>query len=166
MNSSTSYEMAPSAWKRDDALRVREVVELRLVELVVLLVGDLGLALLPDGHHGVDGLLFHHVLVLHLVVVAGVLGLRQRTVHRDVHDNGVAHVVAVALDQHLQARLVQEVVVAVLLRVVLHGQDDVGAARVLLRLGDGVALDAVALPLVGLVAVVTARDHLHACWRP
>ena len=55
--------------------RVGEVVEGLLVELVVLFLLYVGLAALPDRHHGVDGLDLGVLFVLGLVVVAGILGL-------------------------------------------------------------------------------------------
>ena len=143
------------------ARRVGEVVEVGLVELVVLLVGDLGLAALPDGDHRVDGLDLGVILVLGFVVVAGVLGLGQLARLRHFHLHGVAHVVAVALDEVPQAELAEERVVVVVVGVVLQREDDVGAVALALGLLDGVALHAVAFPGPGLVAAVRLRHDAH-----
>ena len=143
------------------ARRVGEVVEVGLVELVVLLVGDLGLAALPDGNHRVDGLHLGVILVLGRVVVAGVLRLGQLARLRHFHLHGIAHVVAVALDEVLQAELAEERVVVVVVSVVLQREDDVGAVALALGLLDGVALHAVAFPGPGLVAAVRLRHDAH-----
>lgn len=50
------------------------VAVLLLIELVVLLRGDLALGPLPQGYHGVEGLPLVEVLPLGLIVVAGILG--------------------------------------------------------------------------------------------
>ncbi len=141
--------------------RVGEVVEGLLVELVVLFLLYVGLAALPDRHHGVDGLDLGVLLVLGLVVVAGVLGLGLLARLRNLHAHGVAHVVAVALDEVLQAVLAEELVEVLLVGVVLQGQDDVGAVALALGLLDGVALDAIGFPGPSLVAAVGLRHHAH-----
>ena len=141
--------------------RVGEVVEGLLVELVVLFLLYVGLAALPDRHHGVDGLDLSVLFVLGLVVVAGILGLGLLAGLRNLHAHRVAHVVAVALDEVLQAVLAEELVEVLLVGVVLQGQDDVGAVALALGLLDGVALDAVGFPGPGLIAAVGLRHHAH-----
>ena len=141
--------------------RVGEVVEGLLVELVVLFLLYVGLAALPDRHHGVDGLDLGVLFVLGLIVVASILGLGLLAGLRNLHAHGVAHVVAVALDEVLQAVLAEELVEVLLVGVVLQGQDDVGAVALALGLLDGVALDAVGFPGPGLVAAVGLRHHAH-----
>ena len=91
--------------------RVLEVVEGRLIELVVVLVGHVGAALLPNRGHGVDGIELLVVLILRRIVIAGILGALLLTTLGDHHLNRVAHVVAIALDEVLQAPLGQEGIV-------------------------------------------------------
>ena len=150
----------------DGARRVLPVVEGGLVELVVLLRLDVGLGLLPDRRHGVDGLELGVVLVLGLVVVGGVVGLGLLAALGDHHLDGMAHVVAVAADEVLERPLleVQAIALALLavraLHVVLEREDDVGAAVLARAVLDGVALEAVALPHVRHVLAPGARDDL------
>ena len=147
--------------QRDGARRVGEIVEVRLVELVVLLVGHVGLLALPDGDHRVDRVGLGVGLVLGLVVVAGVFGLRLLARLGNLHLDGVAHVVAVALDQVLQAVLGKIGVVVVLVGILLEREDDVGAVLGALGLGDSVALNAVGFPRPRLVAAERAGDDAH-----
>ena len=148
----------------DHTLRVFEIVKIGLVELGVLLVGDLGLATLPDGDHRVDGLDFGDVLVLGDIAVVGIFGFRHLTRLRDLHANGIAHVVAVALDELAQLPLAQVFAVVVLVGIVFQQQDNIGAVRGLVVVGalrDGVARNAVGYPDVHLVASKCAADNLH-----
>ncbi len=154
--------------QRYGARRVGEVVEVRLVELVVFLLGDVGLLALPDGDHGVDGFQLGVAFVFRLVVVARVLGLGQFARLGHVHADGIAHVVAVALDEVLQAVLGQVPVIglrlgafALGLGVLLQREDDIGAMSVALSLFDGVAFHAVAFPCPSLVGAPGARHHAH-----
>ena len=84
------------------AQRIGEVVEVRLVEFGVFLVGHVRALALPDRHHGIHGLELRVLLVFRLVVVAGIFGLRQRARLRDLHADGIAHVIAVFLDEVLE----------------------------------------------------------------
>ncbi len=61
------------------AQRIGEVVEVRLVEFGVFLVGHVGALALPDRHHGIHGLELRVLLVFRLVVVAGIFGLGVNT---------------------------------------------------------------------------------------
>ena len=144
----------------DGCQRVLPIVEVGLVELVVILVGDVGLATLPNGDHRVDGLKLLDRLVLGFVVVAGVLGLGLGNRLGAHHLDGIAHVVAVALDELLQRGLGQVLAVVDLLGGILKVQDDVGAVGFLLGGLDGVALDAVGDPTVSLVGAVSLGDDL------
>ena len=154
----------PLGVQAEGTRRVGPVVEGRLVELGVLLVADLGGALLPDRGHGVDGLELGVVLPLGLVVVARVGRPLLLTALGHEHLHGVAHVVAVLLDEVAELPLGEELVVVGVLGVVLEGEDDRGPACVAIRRvvgGDGldrVALDAVGGPAVALVGAPGARD--------
>ena len=141
--------------------RVGEVVEGLLIELVVLFLLYVRLAALPDRHHGVDGLDLGVLLVLGLIVVAGVLGLGLLAGLRNLHAHGVAHIVAVALDEVLQAVLAEELVEVLLVGVVLERKDDVGAVGLALGFLDGIALNAIGFPGPRLVAAVGLRHHAH-----
>ena len=77
------------------------------------------------------------------------------------HLDGVAHVVAVAFNQVLQAVLGKIGVVVVLVGVLLEREDNVGAVLSALCLGDGVALNAVGFPRPCLVAAESAGDDAH-----
>ena len=136
-------------------------MELGLVEIGVLLVGDLRLLLGPDGNHRVEDFLLDVRFGCGHVVIAGILGLGQRARLLHVHEDGVADVIAVALDQVLDERLGEVLVVVDLVGVLAQMQDDVGAAFCPLGFADVVALDAVAFPLEGLVAAIGPRDDRH-----
>ena len=147
--------------QRDGARRIGEVVEVRLVELVVLLVGHVGFLALPDGNHRVDRVGLGVGLVLGLVIVADVFRLRLLARLGNLHLDGVAHVVAITLDQVLQAVLRKISVVVVLVGVFLERKDDVGAVLGALGLGDGVAFNAVGFPRPRLVATESVGDDAH-----
>lgn len=109
--------------------RVFEVVEVGLVELVVLLLGDLGLLALPNGDHGVDGLYLGVALPLRrcrLLAFRRLGGLHLAAL-RHFHLDGVAHVVAVALDELGEPVLAGEGAEGLIGGVVLQVHDDVGA---------------------------------------
>ena len=133
-------------------------MELGLVEVGVLLVGDFGLLLGPDGNHRVEDFLLDEGLGCGHVIVASVLGLLERARLLHVHDDRIADVIAVALDQMLDESLREVLVVIDLVGVLAQMQDDVRAALLAGGLADVVALDAVAFPLEGLVAAVCLRD--------
>ena len=151
----------------DGARRIIKVVERGLVELVVVLLLDIGAALLPDRCHGIDGLELLVVLVLGLVIVAGVLGLGFLAALGHHHLNRVAHIVAVLLNQALEAPLGQEAIVGlglavgVELLVLAQRQDDIGTVLSTLAILDGVALKTVGLPNVGGILAISAADDLH-----
>ena len=145
----------------DHTRGVGEVVEVRLVELVVFLIGHVGLAALPNGHHGIDGLALGVVLEFGLVIVAGVFGLRLFARLVAIHGNGIAHVVAVLLDKVLQTPLGKVRVVFFLVGVVFQRKDDIGAVPGALGFLDGVALNAVADPRPRLVAAERAAHDAH-----
>ena len=135
------------------------VAELGLVEVVVLLLGDLALGPLPDGDHGVDGLPLLHLLVLGLVVLPSVLGLGLGTAVLHLHADGVADVVGVLLDEVGQGIGGQVLVIVLLVGVGLDGHDDVGAHGLLLTGLDGVTVHPFGLPLPGRVCPVGLGDH-------
>ena len=146
---------------------VIKVVERGLVELVVVLLLNVGATLFPDRRHGVDGLELLIVLVLGLVVVTSVLGLGLLAALGHHHLNRVAHIVAVLLNQALEAPLGQEAIVGlglaigVELLVLAQRQDDIGTVLSTLAILDGVALKTVGLPNVGGVLAISAADDLH-----
>ena len=86
--------------------RILEIVEVGLIEGGVLFVGHLRLAALPDGDHGVDGFNLAHRFEFGRVVVASIFGLGQGLALLHFHVDGVAHVVAVLLDEGLELILV------------------------------------------------------------
>ena len=143
------------------------VVEGLLVEVGVLLVRHVGLLAAPDGGHRVDGLELGIVLPLGLVVVGLGVGRRLLAAVRDLHLDGIAHVVGVLGDELAELPLAQVLVVVLLPRVVAQGEDHVGApgAVVEQRTGvarrHGVAGHAVGLPDVGLVGAEGAADHTN-----
>ena len=150
--------------ERDGARRVLEIMEGALVELVVVLLLHVGGALLPDGSHGVDGLELLIILPLGRIVVASVLGLGLLAMLGNHHLDGVAHVVAVLLDQVLEAPLGQVGIkaLAVFAALVLADrQNNIGTVGGALGGLDGVALKAVALPHVGFVRTKSAAHNAH-----
>ena len=82
----------------DGARRIVKVVERGLVELVVVLLLDIGAALFPDRRHGVDGLELLVVLVLGRVVIASILGLGLLAALGHHHLDRVTHIVTVLLN--------------------------------------------------------------------
>ena len=151
----------------DGARRIVKVVERGLVELVVVLLLDIGAALLPDRCHGIDGLELLVVLVLGLVIVAGVLGLGFLAALGHHHLNRVAHIVAVLLNQALETPLGQEAIVGlglavgIELLVLAQRQDDIGTVLGALTVLDGVALKTVGFPHMGDILAIGAADDLH-----
>ena len=139
----------------DDLLGIGVVVELVPVELVVLLRLHAGLAPLPDGHHGVQGLLFLIRLVIRVVVGAALLpaGLG------DLHPDGEADVVGVLAHQLLKPPGLQELAVLLVVGVRLDVHDDVRTHGIALTRGDGVAVGPGGLPHPGGVGAVLLRHH-------
>ena len=151
----------------DGARRVVKVVERGLVELVVVLLLNVGAALFPDRRHGVDGLELLVVLVLGLVIFRRILGLGFLAALGHHHLDRVTHIVAVLLNQALEAPLGQEAIVGlglavgVELLVLAQRQDDIGTVLGTLAVFDGVALKTVGLPHVSGVLAIGAADDLH-----
>ena len=142
----------------DDAGGVGIVVELIFVEGGVLFVGDFALLLLPDGHHAVQGLQLGVGLPLRLVVIG--LGVRFGLLAAllALHLDGIAHIVAVLLDDGRDAIFIEEVLVVVGVSAGLDVQDDIGAR--------GVLFGRVHLVAVRTAAIPTARPDLHRkLWR-
>ena len=113
----------------DDAGGVRVIVELILVEVCILLVGDFALLLLPDRHHAVQSFQLGVGLVLGLVVVARVLRLRLLAGFLAVHRDGEADVVAVLLNEVCKLVILEVLAVLVGIGVVLQHQNDLGCRR-------------------------------------
>ena len=140
----------------NDALGRRHLAEALAVELVVLLLGDLALFPLPQGHHAVEGLPFVHRFVFRLIFRAVRLfhGVGQQ------HFDGEADVVGVFFHQRLNGPVLQIAAeFAGLLAVFFDVHDDVRAHGVPLGLGDGVALRAGGLPFPCLGLAVFLRHH-------
>ena len=147
--------------------RLVVIKELFPIESLVLLVGDILLGSLPDGHHGVEGLQFGVLLVLgglvFLLLALDLHGFLLRLLHGaglgDQHLDGVADIVGILADQGADFVLLQILGVFVLVGVGLQGHDDVGAGGILGRFLNGVAVGAVGDPLPGLVLPVLFGDH-------
>ena len=127
--------------------RLVVVVELVFIELVVILVLQLGLGLLPDRRHAVEGFGDDLLFVLVLAALFELLML-------NVHFDRVADIVGVLADKLSDLVRLKELVVVLLLGVVLDVKDYLRAVGILLRLGDSVAVNALTLPHVSLVAAV------------
>ena len=143
----------------DDPQRVSVVHELGLVELVVVLVLDLTLGALPDGHHAIQRFQLGVGLILGLVVVTGVLRLRLLAGFFAEHRDGETDVVAVLLDKVCQRIFLKILAVVVGIGIVLQHQNDLGAHIVLVGLSQGVALHTSGLPLPGGVGALCAGDN-------
>ena len=140
------------------AQRLLVVKELLPVEAVVLLLRHVLLILLPQGDHGVQGLILPDRLILDLAALF--LGLYRLTgLH--IHHNGVADVVRVLVDQLTQAVLAQILAVLVLLRVRLEGHNDVRTGGLPLAGCDGIAVRALRLPHPGLLGAKLSGDDPH-----
>ena len=130
-------------------------MELVPIELVQLLRLHAGLGPLPDGDHGVEGLLLLIGLVFGLVL-GGVLffpGLG------DLHPDGEADIVGVFAHQLLESPGFQELPVLIVVGVGLDVQDDIGAGALPLAGGDGVAVCPGGLPHPGAVRAMLLRHH-------
>ena len=151
----------------DGARRIVKVVERGLVELVVVLLLDIGAVLLPDRCHGIDGLELLVVLVLGLVIVAGVLGLGFLAALGHHHLDRVTHIVTVLLNQALETPLGQEAIVGlglavgIELLVLAQRQDNIGTVLGALAVLDGVTLKTIRLPHVSGVLPIGAADNLY-----
>ena len=108
-----------------------------------------------------SGLQLGVALPLGLVILG--LGVRFRLLALvlALHLDGVAHIVAVLLDDGHDAVLVEEVVVVVGLRVGLDVEDDVGTGSLLLSRLKLIAVSTAGLPLPGLVGAVSLGDDRH-----
>ena len=104
------------------------------VEFVVLLVGDLLLALGPDRLHGVEGLFPDHLLCLSLLRFAVLVENRLRPLH--VHDDGIGDKIGMLLHDAAEGPLVGEILL-VLFRLFQFQEDRRSPGR-LLRRFDGV----------------------------
>ena len=131
------------------------VIELFTVEGIVLLLSDILLGTLPDGHHGVEG--FHVGISLVFGLVLGAALLPAGLLH--LHDNGVADVVGILLHQIPNFILIEVLAVFFLLGVGLQGHNHIGAVFCPLARLNGVAVCAVGSPLpAGLLAPLLGDD--------
>ena len=131
----------------DDPQGLVVIEKLLPVEGLVLLIGDILLGALPDGHHGVQGLQLGVGLILGLVL--GAVLLLPGLLH--LHDDGVADVVGVFLHQAADFVFIQILAVLLVLGVGLQGHNHVGAAVFPLTLLHGVAVGAVGDPFPGFL---------------
>ncbi len=145
----------------DGTQRIVDVVELALVELGIILVGDFGLGALPNRNHAVDCLDFGVVLPFRHIVLAGVLRLRLLTGVGNLHDDGVAHIVAVLLHELLELVVGEIDIIVFLGRILLKVEDDVSTVCVTLTRLDGISLDTVAFPYPCLVFAKGTRNDLN-----
>ena len=149
----------------DDGHGILGVLELLLIEGDAVGVGGFLLAALPDGDHRVDDLFLRngahaHLLDAGLVHLAGLVFLGRLHIGAD----RPADIVRIFLHKLLDLPGHEIHAVAVVVRVGLHGEDDVGADGLLLAGGDGVAVRALALPAVGgLLPVGAGDDGDFAC---
>ena len=135
----------------DDAERGGGIAEPLLIELVILLTGDVGLLPLPQGHHAVEGLPRKDLLILGLILGTALLHLGVGHEHLD----GEADIIGILLHQLIQGILPEILAVFVLLLAVgLDVHDDVGAHGVTGAGLDGVALQAVGIPAIGLLLAI------------
>ena len=151
----------------DGARWIVKVVERGLVELVIVLLLNIGAVLLPDRRHGVDGLELLVVLVLGRVVIASILGLGLLAALGHHHLDRVTHIVAVLLNQALEAPLGQEAIVGlglavgIELLVLAQRQDNIGTVLGALAVLDGITLKTIRLPHVSGVLPIGAADNLY-----
>ena len=146
----------------DDLQRIVPVEELGLVELVVLLRGNLALLLFPDRHHAVEALVLPVGLVLRLIILFGLFLLR-RFLHLGllhVHHDWVPDVIGVFGNQAAQAIFLQELIVFVVLGVVPQSQLNGGAHLVPAAILHGITVGTVTDPYVGLLLSPLAGSYL------
>ena len=131
-----------------------------LIPFGALLVGDIRLAALPDGHHGVHGLGSGDIYRLHdgiAVLVGLTCGLLLLT--GDIHDDGPADIVGVLLDKSLELPDFEERTEDLLLGILFYVHDDIRADGVFVAIGDGISVSSRAFPHnAGLLAVFAAYD--------
>ena len=137
---------------------VLEVHELLLVEFVVLLLAHVLFGPLPQGHHGVEGLVLDDGFPLGLLAVLGPL-LPLLRLH--LHADRIADIVGILLDQGLDLMGIIEAAVALVLGVVLDLQHHVGAHAVALAFRDSIAVGAGGLPHIGLLLAVLLGNDGH-----
>ena len=144
----------------DDGHGILPVAEFLLVELLAVLVRDLILAALPDGHHAVDDLVLDlgHPVLLGLAVLVLLAGV-DIILLLHVHVDGPADVVGVLLHQVPEPVGIQIVGVALVVVVGPEMHDHIGAPGILLAFLDRVSVGALARPLPRLFLAVGLRPH-------
>ena len=144
----------------DDGHGILEVVELVLVELDAFGIVDLGFGFLPDGDHAVDDLVYlgGDVVLLGVALVVDLAGLLPLALFHG-HVDGPADVVGVLLDETPEPLGLQELAVLLPVGILLDVHDDIGSDGLLLGGSDGVTVDSVGDPLVGLVGSGGLGDH-------
>ena len=119
----------------DPAQGLLVVEELFPVECVILRIGHIVLAPLPDGHHGVQG--------LHLGVGFVLVGIFLLAGLGDLHTDGIADIIGILTDQLPQGVLLQERRELRFLAVVFQHHDHISAGGSFFTFLDGVAIGTV-----------------------
>ena len=139
----------------DHPHRVLIIKEFVLIEIVVILIGDLGFALLPNRHHAVKRLVHRILFILGLVLRAALLDAGCR----HIHPNRVADIVGVFFHDARNPMRLEELVIALLALVLLDDQRNLGAMPFLLTFLDRVAIRAVRLPAERLFRTKRLAHH-------
>ena len=130
--------------------------------MLVVLFFKLGLALLPQGSHAVESLDFNVILVFKRLFSFLVLfGLLLGTAVGYFHLDRETDIVGVLLDKSLDAVLVKEFAVFLIVGIIKEFEDYYCSDCVLVVLGDSVAVYTLALPAECLVTAVCLRDYGH-----
>ena len=145
----------------DGGQGILKIEELILVELVVFLVGDVLLAPLPQGHHGVEGLGLHHGLIFGLGGLLPLLGfgLLLQLLGFHIHFDGIADIIGILLHQIAQLVALEILGVVLVVGVGLELQNHIRSGSLPLAGHHGIAVGAGGLPHPGLVAAVLSRHH-------
>ena len=141
---------------RNHRLRCGILTESFLIELVILLLGNLALLALPQGHHAVQGIVFENFLVFGIFLGTSLFQLRMG--HQ--HFNGETDVVGVLFHQLVQRIFAHILAIFVLLlAILLDVHDDIRTDSFLFTRLNGVTLHAGGFPTVSLFLAVLFRHH-------
>ena len=137
------------------------VIEIILIKFVVFLIGGFTLFAFPNRNHAVECFKLAVFLVFLLPIVTGILGLGNGMRVRHQHLDGITDIIAVFLNERLNAVFIKETVVIIIFGIFLDIKGDLRTDGRFRRFLDGIAFRSFGFPFPCFIRAESARHDGH-----